>query len=411
MTKKLDVVLIAIVKNEVEYLDEWINYYIALGVSYFVIYDNNSDDKLYAWARKYINLGYLHLVFWPNKNRQIDAYNHAHKLYENIANYLCFFDIDEFLVLKKHSTIMQFMDDMACDQLLIPWLNFSYCNHEKKPQGLVIENYIYAATGAAQVKQIVKPDKVKSIGVHSSAPTEGAIVKFEDGTPASRSSVHPDPKYINAQINHYQTKSYEENVIRLKKGEASYVVNKNLADFKIIDYETQTDYVKDTEIFDKIEQTKKLIEFHNNIDEDCQVYLNENYSKFHTVNYAIQKLLICIGNFFDNDIIKRTSKFKFTSLNKADVYELQESLNKSHCEVFIKNKINFNKLTESNNFLLYIQIFRLAKNNSYSTSYILIEQEYGDVNLYKLKLTVTKEIRQIGTPIEIEENRLILFLA
>ncbi len=39
-----DVVIVCIVKDEADYLEEWLAYHVALGVDHFVIYDNGSTD-------------------------------------------------------------------------------------------------------------------------------------------------------------------------------------------------------------------------------------------------------------------------------------------------------------------------------------------------------------------------------
>jgi len=49
--------IVAMVKNESEYIKEWLEYHMLVGVDKFVIYDNNSDDNLKEILQPYINSG------------------------------------------------------------------------------------------------------------------------------------------------------------------------------------------------------------------------------------------------------------------------------------------------------------------------------------------------------------------
>lgn len=406
-----NVVLVTMIKDEVSYLDEWINYYINLGVSYFVIYDNNSTDDLYAWSRKYINLGFIQLVYWPKNNSQLAAFTHAYEIHRHLAKYLCFFDVDEFLVLKNHDSISEFMEFVQGDQVLIPWLNFGYCNHKTKPEGLVIENYKHTSFGPTLVKQIIKPEKVEFVGVHCSHPTSGSSIKYEDGSVAPHTSICAKPRYLNAQINHYHTKSFEEYLTRVAKGEAALYVNKNIIPFALIDYEKNSSYFEDFAIKKNIQKTKDLINFHNNLTEDVHIFLNPNYSKFQCNNELIYKFLIIIGNYLTNDIIVRDTNYKFVSINQNDDFNLQSSLNSDFCELYLRNNIIFEAFVKSNNFSSFINFYKLVPQSKYSTGTLLLIKEEIYESFYLIKIFYNRTITSAEQSVNFTENSLKIYFS
>ena len=40
-----DLAVVAIIKNETPYLQEWLDYHLLAGVNHFYIYDNQDDDE------------------------------------------------------------------------------------------------------------------------------------------------------------------------------------------------------------------------------------------------------------------------------------------------------------------------------------------------------------------------------
>ena len=49
--------VVAIAKNEGDYIEEWINFYVKQGVSHFFIYDNDSTDNMHEVLKPYVTGG------------------------------------------------------------------------------------------------------------------------------------------------------------------------------------------------------------------------------------------------------------------------------------------------------------------------------------------------------------------
>jgi len=59
--------VVALVKNEAEYIGEWLEYHLLQGVEKFYIYDNESTDKLQAVLKPYIEAGIVECIYYPGK--------------------------------------------------------------------------------------------------------------------------------------------------------------------------------------------------------------------------------------------------------------------------------------------------------------------------------------------------------
>ena len=141
------VVLVCIVKNEADYLEEWLAYHIALGIDHVVIYDNGSTDGSAAVLERYINHGLVTRIDWPLGGGQLAAYNHALRMFWATARWLAFYDVDEFLVPLLDDDIPSFLarfEDAAV--VRVPRTEFGFSGHRTRPEGLSIEASTQVAT-------------------------------------------------------------------------------------------------------------------------------------------------------------------------------------------------------------------------------------------------------------------------
>lgn len=99
------VVLVAIAKNEDNYIEEWIQYYLKLGVDDIYVYQNNWRINP-SLTEKYTQ---LHVIPFDGDFKQLEAYNHFIKNYSKNYGWGMFFDVDEFLALKKYNNIKDWL--------------------------------------------------------------------------------------------------------------------------------------------------------------------------------------------------------------------------------------------------------------------------------------------------------------
>jgi hypothetical protein len=97
--------LCLIIKNEDEYLEEWINYHRNVGIDYFIIYDNQSDKEIV------ISDDDISVILWEDNNigSQMRAYQHCSQNFTDL-NYIGFIDTDEFYESKTMNIKKDFED-------------------------------------------------------------------------------------------------------------------------------------------------------------------------------------------------------------------------------------------------------------------------------------------------------------
>lgn len=123
-TKKYNLSVCAIFKEEGRYLKEWIEYHKLVGVDHFYLYSNNSRDQFRRVLAPYINEGLVTLIYWPDYLGELDE-EEAFKwslstqvsAYENAiytkgtkeTKWLVFVDVNEFLVPSKQNNLAELL--------------------------------------------------------------------------------------------------------------------------------------------------------------------------------------------------------------------------------------------------------------------------------------------------------------
>ena len=176
----LGIALVAIVKNEAAYLEEWLAYHLALGVDHFFIYDNGSTDDSAELLERYINHGLVTRIDWPIGGGQLSAYNHSLRMFGNTAEWIGYYHPDEFLVPLEDDDIPSFQaryPDAA--DLRVPRVEYGFSGHRTKPTGLSIDEYTHTANVLEldpklppRVKSIVRPRTMAAVDIHLAFPAE-----------------------------------------------------------------------------------------------------------------------------------------------------------------------------------------------------------------------------------------------
>ncbi|MEA2026264.1 MAG: glycosyltransferase family 92 protein, partial [Chloroflexota bacterium] len=175
-----DVVVVCIVKDEADYLEEWLAYHVALGVDHFVIYDNGSTDGSAALLERYVNHGLVTRIDWPLGGGQLSAYNHSLRMFGATSRWLAYYDVDEFLVPLLDDDIPSFLarfEDAAV--VRVSRVEFGFSGHRSPPAGLSMDAYTQVANVLdldpalpPRVKSIVQPGAVSAIDIHLAFPAD-----------------------------------------------------------------------------------------------------------------------------------------------------------------------------------------------------------------------------------------------
>jgi hypothetical protein len=215
--------LVCIAKNEENYIQEWIDYHLKLGFDDIIIYQNN-----WRWSGETKNV--IKIDFDGN-TKQIPAYNHF--INENVNRYdwVAFFDVDEFLVLKKHKNINEFLKDYSDYPAIgINWVLFGDNGHNKiNGEYSVLKRFTKRQNSVNDhVKCIVKLNKPFLMGVH----TPDFISWVDTNKNYNNGNFNQNGDYEIAQINHYFCKTEEEFKLKCERGRSDIQSLRTMVEFE-----------------------------------------------------------------------------------------------------------------------------------------------------------------------------------
>lgn len=201
-----DAVVCAIAFEEELYIDEWIRYNLALGFSHIYIYDNSETNIL-----KNKQSANVTVINFPGDKQMLTSRNIFLLQYKNKHKWVAHIDIDEFIVLKKHKNIMDFLNEYDdCDSIAINWLMFGTSNQINYRDEPITSRFRYCAAKVDIHYKCIS--KIKSIFqcIHSHKPllNKGSI--YDTNRKIITEIFNPEGDDKVAIIHHYYTKSEEE---------------------------------------------------------------------------------------------------------------------------------------------------------------------------------------------------------
>lgn len=211
MSYKYKASVCAIIKNEID-LEEWASYYLLIGFDHLYIYDDHSAISVAKRLEGIKNSVTVVNYKYESKNlrgKQVSAYSDCLRKFGKETEYLAFFDGDEYLVLKKHKNIKEFLNaHRDQDGFGINWLMFNSNGHVSRPDGLVIESYTRCDGGNNHIKTLIRTKSISRCGIHNVIAKPNAKYLGMDGEPVVN-YVH-EANRETIQLNHYHQKSLED---------------------------------------------------------------------------------------------------------------------------------------------------------------------------------------------------------
>ena len=222
-------------KEENKYTREFVQFYEKIGVDKIFLYDNNHEDgeRFDEVIEDYINKGFVEIIDWRGKKLlQLSSMNDCYKKNNKNYDWLIFYDIDEYINLKSYSNIKLFLNEGKFSECQLIYLNLiphTDNNHLYYENKSLFERFpervpITKPEGKKlEVKFIIKGNisKVKIFNQHYCNHKLKNCNGF--GKKNTISYIHtknPDYKYY--YIDHFFSKSTEEFIDKIKKGDCRY---------------------------------------------------------------------------------------------------------------------------------------------------------------------------------------------
>jgi hypothetical protein len=245
----MNVAIVCFVKNECDYILEWLAYYRSiLGVKDFIIADNVSDDGTTQLLEALDQSGIIKRIHFPRieleRGIQADAYNHILKVYGGRYDYMAFVDADEFIVNNTGVEFKKILKRIAgkadAGAIALNWRNFGSSGFYYQTQQLVIDRFTWASRPEHKynrhIKSILKPSAVREMFIHHAHLKKGKqyydldgstqfVDTIQDLNELQKGKVSPFSKSINNHdlyVAHYVVKSKDEHMFKkARRGSAA----------------------------------------------------------------------------------------------------------------------------------------------------------------------------------------------
>ena len=297
----MKVALCTIAKLENRYIRDFVIYYMKLGIDHITIYDNNdpNSEKIDPVISDLIRKGFVDIIDVRGKKAyQMKAYEEYFKNNYDKYDWICYFDVDEYLYLVHDKNIKDYLSRPIFREYEIIHINWKIFDdndlllYENIP---VYKRFTRVATVKGKFgKDFPENDHIKSIirttinknqkfpNPHTIKGDDFSVCDNAGNKVKNEPFVHP-ANWKLAEIRHYQCKTIEEFCeIRLTRGRAT-----TNGTHKIDQFKTLNQWTKDKEeIYNDFINLKNIQKWKEKI----RIRLTTNQSKNHQQTKSLNEI-------------------------------------------------------------------------------------------------------------------------
>jgi hypothetical protein len=223
----MKIALVCIAKNEDNYIKEWVDYHKKLGFDDIFIFENN-------WVSNLEDSNVIKIKF-NGEVKQISSYNTFIDRFQYDYDWACFIDVDEFIVLKKHKNIKEFIEEYGNVEhgLAINWVLFGNNGHDdiKENNYSVLERF---TKRQREVNQHTKTFlKLNQQGLRMLDPHHPNVMLRDTNFNEVRSALNPKGTIDVIQLNHYFCKTLQEFKEKIDRGRADVPQKRSINDWSV----------------------------------------------------------------------------------------------------------------------------------------------------------------------------------
>jgi len=200
-----------------------------VGFEHFYLYNNNSTDDYRGALAPYCEEGSVTLYEWPHVPAFPKSDEHCVAHHRHEARWIAFLDDDEFLFPVNGTDIRKILRRYeAYPALAVHWVMFGSSGHVRRPEGLVLENYLYRQQDVSPtIKSIVNPRPIAaSKSTHYWLYKHCQLAADENELPVKGWTSTPATAEV-LRINHYWSKSLEDGRNKVARGPVDQWTAKN----------------------------------------------------------------------------------------------------------------------------------------------------------------------------------------
>lgn len=238
-----DLSICLIIRDEGDYLQEWLDWHVNAGVEHFYIYDNGSRPPITEFVPEQYR-DYCTVLQAPEMF-QVEAYTHCLSHYRQDSHWIAFIDTDEFIRIEDGRSIPEFLRNMPseADAVALHWVVYGANGQRKKSNASVRERFLTPVDtypNLPQTKCIVRPERISGMFPHWPIDIHEPVrVVNTHGEPVNWCMSKKITKDI-AVVDHYFTRSLEEWNEKIARGSCDpqymrpdamfYIINPDMRD-------------------------------------------------------------------------------------------------------------------------------------------------------------------------------------
>lgn len=259
-------VIVCIAKKELDYIEEFVKYHLAIGFKHIYLYDNEDVPTYEAFLHNYKNnIKVIHLPFNNYaKGVQYVALDHFIKkyLFTTDITHVAHIDIDEYIVLKKHNNICDFINEYIvgdCSGIGINWRFFGSSGkilQTNEPN--TIRFTMCEKMGNKHIKTIFKKDNFMNFNTCHDVKFSKCFTKSTNNN-IIKGPFNDKIDFDIIQLNHYKCKTLPEFRNIRKRQRAGITKTKNDAFNENIDENFKMYDINEIEDLTAYNFYKKLI--------------------------------------------------------------------------------------------------------------------------------------------------------
>jgi hypothetical protein len=211
-------VIVCIAKLETDYIEEFVRYHLALGFKRIYIYDNEDVPLYEEFLKDYKD--YLKVTHYPGNNFhkgvQYMALDHfiKHFMHNDGITHVAHIDVDEFISLKRHETIQDFISEFLVGDCAGIGMNWRFFGSSHLKEKSTVPNTLRFTKCGAQanehIKTIFRTDCFQGFATcHDIITHNNTKVKSTSGKVIHGPHNHELTIDV-VQLNHYKCKTLPE---------------------------------------------------------------------------------------------------------------------------------------------------------------------------------------------------------
>ncbi|KAI8533507.1 hypothetical protein RHMOL_Rhmol10G0016400 [Rhododendron molle] len=215
--KKHQMCVCTMLRNQAQFLREWVVYHARMGVQQWFIYDNNSNDNIDSLIKSLDDENFnITRHVWPWIKTQEAGFAHCALRARDSCEWVGFIDVDEFLHFPSGLSMRDVIGNLTSNvaELRVNCHSFGPSGLKRVPAKGLTQGYTCRMAAAERHKSIVRPEALNSTlinSVHHFQLTSGFEVV--------------DVKRNVLVINHYKYQVWEVFKEKFYRRAAAYVVD------------------------------------------------------------------------------------------------------------------------------------------------------------------------------------------